>query len=221
VIGRLIARPEVLSFPLALCAWISMLGEAWSGGTLSCCRSTPTAGDESRGWVLMVIAMMLPTATPVFRSVSNRSYRSRRWRSVVGCMLGYLAVWMAPLPVLLAIRLHPVGTAWWLPTLSCALGAVWALHPARRRWFAKCHREIPLCPVGIGADRDAIKQGVLTATGCVAGCWPLMLACAFTGHDLVMMAGGTALAFHERRAFRYEPTMLVAAASALGLWTCL
>jgi hypothetical protein len=42
----------------------------------------------------------------------------------------------------------------------------------------------------------------MIGVACVRNCWPLMLACAFTGHSLIALAGGLAVGAAERWSFR-------------------
>lgn len=199
-------------------AWIVMASDAVGAGRISCHDASTSMGEEMSGWTLMVLAMMLPAMTPLFASVARRSYRSRRWRAVLATSGGYVLAWMLPLPLLLVVRGLSLGNAPWIATACCGLAALWTMLPFRHRWFAQCHREIPLCPVGLRADRDALRQGLVSGVPCVAGCWPLMLACAFTGHNFVVMIAGTALTLYERRQFRFAPTpILLASVGIAGL----
>lgn len=200
-------------------AWGYMLAHAVSARRFACCPAYPTAGEELIGWLAMAVAMMLPSKLAAVRDVAARSYRARRVRAACGYMVGYLAWWLAAGVIVLAVRSlpasHEIRTATWL----CAIAAVLAILPLRARLFRLCHRTIALCPVGWRADRDAIRQGSLHGWPCVATCWPLMLACTITGHNLVMMAAGTALAYLESQMFRLERRPLVAGAILLGAWT--
>jgi predicted metal-binding membrane protein len=212
-------HPEGLALGLGIVAWGWMLSEAIGAPRRLCCGSAASPGEDVVAWMLMVIAMMVPTTTSNLRDIAGRSYRVRRLRAVIGYLTGYLAWW-----TMLGVTVVGLHTFWpacnaRIATLLCAFGAVWALIPARQRWFRSCHRRIPLCPLGWRADRDAFRQGAAHGAPCVAACWPLMVACAVTGHNVVMMVACTTLAVFEKRMFRLEREPLAIGALLLGAWT--
>jgi hypothetical protein len=100
----------------------------------------------------------------------------------------------------------------------CLLAAAWAALPVRALWFMRCHRQIPLSPSGLRADLDAVRQGSVHGIPCLKMYWPLMFACGITGHDLIVMTGGTVLAVAEKRMFRLKRKPLVYGCFALAAW---
>jgi len=66
-----------------------------------------------------------------------------------------------------------------------------------------------------------LRLGGMIGGACVRSCWPLMLACAFTGHTAIAMAGGMAVGALERWSFRPRVRAMfgvtVALASYYGL----
>jgi predicted metal-binding membrane protein len=218
---RLVSSNHLARLPLLLAAlsWAWMLGHALTSDRMTCCQPRSTALEELIGWGGMAVAMMLPTTLESAKSVAARSYRSRRLRAVLGYLLGYLSCWAVLGVPLLALRqlgvLHEMPAA----TALCVFAALWALLPERERWHRLAHRQIVLCPLGWRADRDAFKQGAVQGWPCVALCWPLMFACAITGHNLVLMVAGTALTVFEKRMFRLRRKPLVIAAMLMAAWT--
>jgi predicted metal-binding membrane protein len=213
------AHPERLALGGVALAWAWMLGEAVAARRLSCCGPHPSSAEDALAWIAMVVAMMIPMTIGSQRSVAARSYRVRRVRAVLAYVLGYLAPWLLLGALFVALRLLPFAHERRAATVLCLIAAGWALLPARERWSGLCHRLIVLCPAGPRADLDALRQGAVNGAPCVATCWPLMLACAVTGHDLVLMAGGMALAAIEKRMFRFDRRPLVLGALALAAWT--
>jgi predicted metal-binding membrane protein len=209
---------ERLVLAIASLSWGCMIFEAGGSGRLSCCEPHPTTVVEIRAWMLMVAAMMLPTTTFAVRDVAIRSFRSRRLRAVLGYLSGYMTCWFLAGTVFLLIRLHPLAHDTRIAAALCLLSAFWAMLPARALWFTRCHRQIPLCPSGLRADLDTFHQGAFHGTFCVKMCWPLMFACGITGHDIVVMIGGAALAVSEKRMFRLDRKPLVLGALTLGVW---
>jgi len=209
----------MLSLVPAALAWAWMLWESYSRRQWSCCNPGASPLDEARGWFLMVFSMMVPFTYVRLRRLAEKSYRTRRFRALLAYLVGYVGVWMLPLAAVIPLRMFPLGHEVFLATALCAAGAVWTAHPLRARLFLRCHREIPLRPLGWKADFDACHQGATQAFPCLGGCLPLMLACTVTHHHLVMMIGGLILVGMERRMFRFRPTPLTAGAAGLAGWT--
>ena len=71
-----------------------------------------------------------------------------RPRAVVEYLFGYMSCWLLAGLVFVVFRLfrlaHDLRTA----VIFCLLSAAWAALPIRALWFARCHRQIPLCPSG-------------------------------------------------------------------------
>ena len=176
-------RPEWWAFAIAALAWALMLRHGL--GAAPCCHAARSPVDELLHWTGMVVAMMVPTLTGSLRNIALRSYRLRRARALALYLVGYLSCWvLAGLPVV-ALLEWPGATDRRAAAAAFALAAIWALVPARARCHLLCHRRIALRPVGIAADVDSLRQGVVSGAPCVAMCWPLMLACTLTGHALV------------------------------------
>jgi predicted metal-binding membrane protein len=212
------SRPDRLVISLAMLSWVWMLGEATAAHRLSCCAPHPTPAVDLMSWTLMVGAMMLPTTIPAVRDVATRSFRSRRIRVVLEYILGYAACWTLAGTVFLLLRFYPLAHDLRTAAALCLLAAAWIALPVRSRWFAGCHRQIPLCPSGPRADVDALRQGAVHGGPCIKMCWPLMFACGVTGHDLVVMIGGATLAAAEKRMFRLNRKPLIFGALALAAW---
>jgi predicted metal-binding membrane protein len=203
---------------LAALLWLWMLGDAASMRRISCCEPFPTSVADFTSWMVMVGAMMLPTTTPAVRDVATRSYRNRRPRAVLGYLFGYLTCWLLAGIVFVYLRTYPLAHDLRTAATLCILAAVWVALPARALWLVRCHRQIPLCPTGPHADLDAIHQGAVHGVPCLKICWPMMFACGITGHDLVVMTGGTVLAIAEKRMFRLRRRPLVIGCIVLAAW---
>jgi hypothetical protein len=132
-------------------------------------------------WVLMLMAMMAPLFADPMRHVWFSSLRTCRIRRVLECALGYLAIWVLVTPGLWAIAwllqlAAPPGAALFL---AGAVAFVWSATPLSQRARNRCHRYMSIGALGGRADREAVTQGLLSGSTCVAVCWPWMLVPIF------------------------------------------
>jgi predicted metal-binding membrane protein len=141
------------------------------------------------GWVLMIVAMMLPSSLPLVTTFGALVRRRRRPGLLVVLLLaGYLVVWGAfglaawvldrgihgvvdALPWLAA---HPEVI---LGTTLLAAG-LWQFSPLRDRCLDECRS--PLGFVlnrwrGVSERREAFAMGIAHGAFCVGCCWSLML----------------------------------------------
>src|SRR2546426_6568972 len=141
------------------------------------------------GWVLMIIAMMLPSSVPLVLTFGALVRRRRRPGQLVALLLvGYLAIWGAfGLAAWILDRgIHAAVDALpWLaahPQLilgSTLLAAgLWQFSPLRDRCLDECRS--PLGFVinrwrGASELREAFAMGIAHGAFCVGCCWSLML----------------------------------------------
>lgn len=171
-------------------------------------------------WGLMVAAMMLPFQMEAIRDTAEKSFWRRRDRAITGVLCGFAVPWLGlGLVVAAALRGLPVAHLGGAASLAFGLAALWLLTPAYARALAACHRRLPLAPMGWRADRDALRLGAVLGAGCVASCWPMMVACAFTGHSVVALAGGFAAGVAERGAFRPRRRVTILLTLGLMAWS--
>jgi predicted metal-binding membrane protein len=154
------------------------------------------------GWVLMLVAMMSPTLITPIGHIFERSFKSRRARSVLLFVIGYAAMWMTAGSLLLAVRLalSLLAPQSYLPAVVVGLIAfVWQCSPLKQRCLNRGHNHRELAAFGIAADRDAFHFGITHGLWCVGSCWALMLfpMLLVQGH-LVAMAAVTFLMISER-----------------------
>lgn len=157
-------------------------------------------------WLLMTIGMMLPMVVMPMRAAAERSLWSRRHRAITGFLVGYLACWLAigVATSMVSVRHELAGG------IAFAVAGAWQLTRRKRMALTGCHRVMPLAPRGWRADRDCVLFGAHIGTRCVISCWALMLACFFSGHALLAMAGITAVCLIERYTRRPDHRLLSA-----------
>ena len=180
---------------LVLLAWITLavwegspyaayLGHAGGVGPLPL-----EAALFAIGWVLMIVAMMLPSSIPLVVTFSALVRRRRRSvRLVALLLLGYLLVWAAfGLAAWIADRgIHAaVDAIPWLAehpqviiATTLAAAGLWQFSPLRDRCLDECRS-----PLGFVVNRwqgrsersEALRMGIAHGAFCVGCCWSLML----------------------------------------------
>jgi predicted metal-binding membrane protein len=169
-------------------------------------------GHELLAWVLMLLAMMLPTTVPAVRYVAFASRRTRRQRSVLAFSLGYLTAWL-PLGILVSLLralLPPLGP---VPVaIAIALAGAWELTPAKRLALRRCHRTAPVRFDGLAADRSASAFGWKHGNTCVIIGGPAMIALTALGHPVLATVTVAMIMFGQkiiRRPERWTPGVAV------------
>jgi predicted metal-binding membrane protein len=175
------------------------------------------------GWLVMVVAMMLPSAVPSIRYVAFASLHARRARAMGLFSVGYLLVWLLPAgPAVLWHLFHPLPIAV-ASGVGLGLAAAWELTPQKRWALRRCRRTIPIRARGLAADRSCLRFGVLSGGRCVSACGPAMAAVVLAGHQLPVVAIVTGSMFAQRVCRRGERLrspvagLLALAAVATGL----
>jgi len=190
-------HPEWWTVLLCGAAWVTLLAAGWQHAG----HQMPVM-TEIWHWMLMVLAMMAPFTLDRVRVAAEASLWARRNRAIAGFLAGYLAPWLGVGVVAAWLRQESWTHSYAAPASFFAIAAVWMATTLHTRALAGCHRRCPLAPVGWRADRDCLRFGGTIGIACVASCWPLMLACAFTGHSVIAMAGGMAVSAMERWPYR-------------------
>jgi predicted metal-binding membrane protein len=207
------SRPEwwVVAIGLGAWGWIAREGLVRTDGAM---HHGASRGADFEAWQMMVLAMMLPTLAMKTRDVALRCFEERRHYAMAVFLAGYLAPWSIFGAAALALRQWSWTHAGYTLVLLCAVATAWAVLPLRQRAMMTVYAYAPvIAPDGWDAMRDCATAGVAVGGWCIVSCWPLMLACAASGHDLAPVAVGGAISFIESRSFR-PPTRLVFAASA-------
>ena len=141
------------------------------------------------GWVLMIVAMMLPSSVPLVVTFAALVRRRRSpVRLVALLLLGYLLVWGAfGLAAWIADRgIHAaVDAVPWLAehpqviiATTLAVAGLWQFSPLRDRCLDECRS-----PLGFVVNRwrgtseraEALRMGIAHGAFCLGCCWSLML----------------------------------------------
>jgi predicted metal-binding membrane protein len=188
-----------------LSPWAGSLDHDWTrlGLLAALCRLNPAAGvlpDLALGalaWLLMMTAMMLPTALPLvasFRGLAARQSHGGRLLALL--VAGYLAVWSA-----FGLLVHGLGmilaglaadSAWltfngWAVAASILLASgLFQFSALKAHCLHACHSPVTFILerwTGRHPARESFLLGIRHGLYCLGCCWALML---------IMFAVGTA-----------------------------
>lgn len=188
ILGGLLIALAALAW-LALLLWEASpygesLGHEGGSGPLPLEAALYTAG-----WVLMIVAMMLPSSTPLVLTFAAIVGRRRRPGLLVGLLLvGYLLVWTAfGLGAWVLDRgVHAgVDALPWLArhpqvilATTLAIAGLWQFSPLRDRCLEACRSPLGFVMNrwrGTSERREALSMGIAHGAFCVGCCWSLML----------------------------------------------
>jgi predicted metal-binding membrane protein len=176
----------------------------------------------SLGWVLMIVAMMLPSSVPLVVTFGAIVGRRSRPRLLVALLVtGYLAIWAAfGLGAWVLDRgIHAAVGAWpWLaqhPQLiigtTLAVAGLWQFTPYRARCLEECRSPLGFVMNrwrGVDLRRESFRMGVAHGAFCVGCCWSLMLVMFGVGLGSVtaMLALGALTALEKNMPWGHRLT---------------
>jgi predicted metal-binding membrane protein len=198
---------------LALCAWLMLL--AWDAspyaGYLQHDHLPDGAADEAlafglfvAGWLLMITAMMLPTAMRLLRDFARTVRRRPERRSLQALVVvGFLAAWLAMGSVfrMFDVGVHAaVGSVGWLEQRPDLLAGGVLVAAGLFQFSSLQHRCLTACRTprsfiyrhwrGGDPHADALRIGLVYGASCIGCCWALMLLMFAVGMaDLAWMLG--------------------------------
>ena len=168
---------------LALLSWWYIAAGAGMRGTMATMQAPPL-GALIVMWWLMMVAMMLPSATPAILLYA-RVRKSRGDESAIAqssvFLAGYLTVWLlfsilaAFAQRLIAGPSMTLGNRWAEGTLLIAAG-IYELTPLKNACLTRCRSPTEfLTRHWRPGWSGAVRLGVLHGADCVGCCWMLML----------------------------------------------
>jgi predicted metal-binding membrane protein len=170
------------------------------GGIVPSTPPTVSAWAAAAGlWLVMAVAMMLPSLRTAMRTTSLTSRWTRRHRAAWVLAAAYLTVWAIPgLVVVTALWVVPWRPPVWMAGALLLAAAAWVVTPMRRAALAACHRVQRVPGQGRRADAACVREGVRLGLACVGTCWLIMLAATLATHDLLLMAALTVVGVAEK-----------------------
>jgi predicted metal-binding membrane protein len=137
-------------------------------------------------WVVMMAAMMLPSAIPVILEFARTAERRRRWQVATGVLTAtYLGVWLIFGVVCYAIY-TALGMPWPNQTtivgLALVLAGLYSLSPIKRASQARCRELCALHgPLPFSLMKSAAISGVRYGLSCLGCSAALMVAMVLLG----------------------------------------
>ena len=205
----------VLLLALATAAWAVLV---WQGHDVS--MDKPMASPTAWGldallflamWVVMMVAMMLPTAAPMilaFHSVHARNHQpDNAFVSTWVFLAAYLLVWAssgitAYAGVLAAAAVHP-ALADEVSGLILMVTGIYQITPLKQRCRSECRRPI-IMTSWHHRTADAFHMGLLHGVYCLGCCWLFFVILVPLDMTIGAMAAVTLIILGEKTLRRPE-----------------
>jgi len=170
---------------VAALAWILTIGQS-GAAAMGMDMGLGSLQSFATTWLVMMAAMMLPTALPLVYEFAHNAEGRRGWQVATAALgVAYLSVWLVFGLVCYAVY-RAVNMPWpdqrLIGALALVLAALYALTPIKRASEARCRELCALHdPLPFNLLRSAWVAGVrygLSCLGCTAG---LMVAAVIIG----------------------------------------
>jgi predicted metal-binding membrane protein len=185
---RLVRSPWLWFGSLVALAWVLLMVRHRRSGDHAAHASL---GTVVAMWLVMVLAMMAPTAVPVLASLRDivRNDSTTTWWAFLG---GYLVVWSVVAAVMAVAQwwlssvglLDPAGasTSYWLTAALLLAAGGYQFSALKHRCQTECERPMTFFwrhwRSGTGG---ALRMGLRHGAVCVGCCWLLMLLAFVAG----------------------------------------
>ena len=192
--SRELAKPVVAGLVV-----LAVAGLAWAGtvhhahGMAGMDMGLGPLGSFAATWVVMMAAMMLPSALPVVLEFARTAERRRGWPLATGVLAAtYLGVWL-----LFGVAGYAIYTALGMPWpnqtmvagLALALAGVYSISPIKRASQARCRELCALHgPLPFNLMRSAAVVGARYGLSCLGCSAALMVAMVLIGMASVWWA---------------------------------
>lgn len=145
------------------------------------------------GWLVMVIAMMLPKLIFPIQQIYSKNFKPNRFPASLFFVLGYVSVWTAVglLMVLVILSLNLWFPNSYLPAIGIAMIALlWQFSPIKQKFLNRGHNHKTISAFGWLVYRDSLVYGLEHGVWCIGSGWALMLFPMLLpqGHNAAMLA---------------------------------
>jgi predicted metal-binding membrane protein len=215
----------VLAFlVVAAIAWALMIGQSRGSGEMA--MGPGSLASFIASWVVMMAAMMLPSAMPLVFEFAQNSEGRRGWPAATGVLAAtYLSIWLAfGLACYMARNAFPMSwpNQGMVGGLALVLAGLYGLTPIKRASEARCRELCALHgPLPFNLMRSALVVGAKYGLSCVGCSAALMAAMVIIGMSNLIWAvilSGMVLVYKLAPAPSLRQTLLLSAAlGALGV----
>jgi predicted metal-binding membrane protein len=188
--GQELGKPMVatlLVLVVAAIAWAAMVQQSRAmAGMDGMDMGLGTIESFAAAWVVMMAAMMLPSAVPVVLEFARTSERRRRWPVATAVLaITYLGVWL-----IFGVVCYAIYTVLRMPWpnqpmvigAALAVAGVYSLSPIKRASQARCRELCALHgPLPFNLIRSAAVAGVRYGLSCIGCSAALMVAMVLLG----------------------------------------
>ncbi|HEY1297118.1 MAG TPA: DUF2182 domain-containing protein [Chloroflexota bacterium] len=179
------------------------------------------------GWVVMMAAMMLPSATPLVFEFARNAEGRRGWLVATAALaVSYLSIWLA-FGLVCYVVYNALGMPWSNQSLvggaALIVAGLYAMSPLKRVSEARCRELFALhCALPFNLMRSAVVAGGRYGLSCLGCSAALMLALVLIGaSNLIWMIVLTSVMMLYRLApaptLRWVAVPLSAGVIALGV----
>ncbi|MCS4300980.1 DUF2182 domain-containing protein [Chryseobacterium sp. BIGb0232] len=144
------------------------------------------------GWILMVLAMMLPKLIIPIQIIINQSFKSMSFLLVILFITGYVLMWAVTGFLLnifiIFVSIQMPGS--FIPAVIFGIiTLIWQFSPIKQKCLNRGHYHPVLAAWGSKAYKDAFSFGLTHGFWCVGAGWALMLLPMLLpqGHHLAML----------------------------------
>lgn len=148
--------------------------------------------DQLIGWVLMVVAMMLPKLISHLEMISFQSFTQYKLINCLNFVLGYISTWsvvgFAMVWIIIFFNLNFPNS--FVPAIIVfVLTMIWQFSPWKQKFLNKGHKHIVVSCRFTKGVVDSFKYGISHGLSCVGAGWGLMLFPMLlpVGHNLAMI----------------------------------
>lgn len=225
--GSEISPPTLIALAflaLAAVAWASMIWQSRSTGRMA--MGLGSLESFAASWVVMMAAMMLPSAIPVVLEFAGNSQGRRGWQAATGVLgLTYLSMWLGFGLICYVVRnAFPMSLPGqgFVGGMALVLAGLYGLTPIKRASEARCRELCALhSPLPFNLMRSAVVVGGKYGVSCVGCSAALMVALVVIGMSNVgwiVILSGVVLVYKLAPAPSTRRTLLLSAAlGALGV----
>ena len=188
--GQELAKPvmaTLLVLVVAAIAWAAMVQQSRAmAGMDEMDMGLGTIESFAAAWVVMMAAMMLPSAVPAVLEFARTAERRRRWPVATAVLaITYLGVWL-----IFGMVCYAIYTALRMPWpnqpivigAALAVAGVYSLSPIKRASQARCRELCALHgPLPFNLIRSAAVAGVRYGLSCIGCSAALMVAMVLLG----------------------------------------